>query len=145
MCHKLSRINITEKTSDLLSKRAKGDMGEDIACRFLRSKGFIITDRNYQKKWGEIDIIARKGKSIHFFEVKSVMKYPVMNTKSFDFYRPEDNVHSFKVRHLRKMIETYLAEKRMKPDAEFYFHILCVFMNIRTHRAKVQWIENVIL
>jgi putative endonuclease len=136
MCHKLP--NMID-----LHKRARGNIGEDIACRFLRSKGFVTVDRNYQKKWGELDIVASKEKMLHFFEVKSVMRN--IGSMSLNLYRPEDNVHNLKVRHLRKIIQTYLAEKGRGPDAEFYFHVLCVFMNPRTRRARVRWIENVIL
>ena len=123
-------------------------MGEDIACKFLESKGFVVVDRNYQKKWGELDIVATKkrsvgGDSFHFFEVKSVMRD--FSSMSFNPYQPEDNVHSLKVRHIRRIIQTYMAEKGRGPDADFHFHVLCVFMNEKTRRAKVKWIEDVIL
>ena len=127
----------------MLHKRAKGNIGEDIACKFLESKGFVVTDRNYQKKWGEIDIAARKGESLHFFEVKSVMRD--FSSMSFNPYQPEDNVHSLKIRHIRRIIQTYMAEKGRGPDADFHFHVLCVFMNEKTRRAKVKWLQDVIL
>jgi putative endonuclease len=127
----------------MLHKRAKGNIGEDIACKFIQRKGFVITDRNYQKKWGELDIVASKNKTLHFFEVKSVMRN--IGSMSLNFYKPEDNVHSLKVRHLRKIIQTYLAEKGRGQDSEFHFHILCVFMNIQTRRARVKWLQDVIL
>ena len=44
--------NITEK-------RKTGNLGEDLACRFLMKHGFNIIERNYLKKCGEIDIIAQ--------------------------------------------------------------------------------------
>ena len=37
-----------------------GQLGEDIACKFLMKHEFSILERNYTKKWGEIDIIAIK-------------------------------------------------------------------------------------
>lgn len=127
----------------MLHKRAKGNIGEDIACKFLESRGFVITDRNYLKKWGELDIVARKGKSVHFFEVKSVMRD--FSTMSFNPYQPEDNVHNLKIRRLKRIIQTYLAEKGRGRDNEFHFNVLCVFMNEKTRRARVKWIEDVIL
>lgn len=66
-----------------------GKTGEDVACKFLVKHGFEIVERNYTRKWGEIDIIASrsiceqkrsifngKGKKIgrqkiHFIEVKT--------------------------------------------------------------------------
>jgi len=41
-------------------KRKLGDIGENIACDFLKSRGFEIIERNYLRKWGEIDIVTRK-------------------------------------------------------------------------------------
>ncbi len=51
-------------------KRILGDLGEDLACKFLLKKDFVIIERNYLRKWGEIDIIAKKNAKIHFIEVK---------------------------------------------------------------------------
>lgn len=53
-------------------KRKTGDLGEDIAERFLVKRGFKILERNYLRKWGEIDIIAKKGGKLCFVEVKTV-------------------------------------------------------------------------
>jgi Holliday junction resolvase-like predicted endonuclease len=53
-------------------KRETGDLGEKIAGRFLRSKGFDIVGWNYLKPWGEIDIITQKGEETHFIEVKTI-------------------------------------------------------------------------
>ncbi len=46
-----------------------GATGELIARKWLQNKGFLIVADNYQKKWGEIDIIAKKEAVIHFVEV----------------------------------------------------------------------------
>ena len=37
-----------------------GKIGEDIACRYLKDKGYKIIERNFRRKWGEIDIICFK-------------------------------------------------------------------------------------
>ncbi len=124
----------------MINKKEKGNTGEKIACQFLQKNGYIITDRNYYKKWGELDIIAKKGNELHFFEVKSVVTHVAPQS-----FRPEENVTSFKVRQLRRIIETYLTDKGFGLDSIFQFHVLCVFMNEKTRRARVQWIKNVIL
>ena len=49
-----------------------GELGETLACEYLIRESFKIVDRNYYQKIGEIDIIARKDKIIHFIEVKTV-------------------------------------------------------------------------
>jgi len=124
-------------------RRSRGDTGEKIACAFLEKEGFKILNRNFLKKWGELDIVAEKDKIIHFFEVKSMIG-SVSDTVSSG-HRLEDNVHGLKVKHISRMIETYLDEKGRGLDAEFQFHVLCVYMNIKTRRAKVEWLKNIIL
>ena len=54
----------------MLHTREKGNVGEDIACKFLVKNGFNVIDRNYYKKWGELDVVAKRGNELHFFEVK---------------------------------------------------------------------------
>jgi putative endonuclease len=52
------------------SRRSIWDKGEDIAVKYLEWHGYRIIDRNYQIKWGEIDIIAEKDGKYLFFEVR---------------------------------------------------------------------------
>ena len=42
------------------AKQKVGEIGENVACRFFVKQNFTIIERNYWKKWGEIDIIAKK-------------------------------------------------------------------------------------
>ncbi len=72
-----------------------GQIGEDVATRFLRTKEYKILTRNFHARFGEIDIIARKKKSIIFVEVKT--------RGSERFGTPREAVNSFK---LQKMIMT---------------------------------------
>ncbi|MDP3764699.1 MAG: YraN family protein [bacterium] len=37
-----------------------GKAGEDIACKYLKNKGYKIIERNFRRKWGEIDIVCLK-------------------------------------------------------------------------------------
>lgn len=52
-------------------KRIKGDIGEEYTRKRLARKFYKILDTNYSCRFGEIDIIARKGKYICFVEVKT--------------------------------------------------------------------------
>ncbi len=47
-----------------------GQKAEDLAARHLKRRGYKILTRNYRTRAGEIDIIAREGKSLVFIEVK---------------------------------------------------------------------------
>lgn len=48
-----------------------GRRGEDAACAYLERHGYKVLERNYRCRWGEIDIIAAKGGSLVFVEVKT--------------------------------------------------------------------------
>lgn len=52
------------------NKRRLGWDKEEIACEYLEEKGYIILNKNYSVKQGEIDIIAKDGDNIVFVEVK---------------------------------------------------------------------------
>ena len=88
-------------------RREIGDLGESLAVRFLEAKSFILLSRNYLKPWGEIDIICKKGKTVHFVEVKTVS----YETGGF---RAEDNVHASKLKRLERTINSYLEENRLQ-------------------------------
>ena len=53
-------------------KRKIGDVGEGLTAKFLEERGYKIVERNYLKKWGEIDIVAQNKEGLHFIEVKSI-------------------------------------------------------------------------
>ena len=123
-----------------------GELGEEIACKFLVKHGFSILERNYTKKWGEIDIVAQKGEKRYFVEVKSKQV-----DNNFDFNglsdkenRPEDNMHAFKMQRLRRVVETYLISKRLG-YTDWQFDLLVVYLNTEKRIAKVKVIDNIIL
>ena len=49
----------------------KGIDAEEAAADYLRAQGFEILQERYKTKFGEIDIIASKGKLLIFCEVKA--------------------------------------------------------------------------
>ena len=49
----------------------KGREAEDKAAKWIeKNKGYAVIDRNYRSTSGEIDIIAKDGKTVVFIEVK---------------------------------------------------------------------------
>ena len=52
-------------------RQSLGMLGEDIACRELRRRGYAIVERRYRTRYGEIDIVARDGDVTVFVEVKT--------------------------------------------------------------------------
>mgnify|MGYP001593594365 CR=1 FL=1 len=130
------------KVDSRTEKRKLGDIGENVACEFLKRRGFKIMERNYLKKWGEIDIIAKKSDLIHFVEVKSVSG-SVSDVTLRDNYRPEDNMHPWKLKRLSRAMQTYLLEKKL--DCDWQLDLITVRIDEKNRKARVELIENVII
>jgi putative endonuclease len=90
---------------------AMGDRGENLAARYLRNRGYKIIARNFRCDAGEIDVVARDGKTIVFVEVK---------TRAYDDPAPEDQVNGFKQNQLTKAGKIYLSRYGFpQPPARF--------------------------
>lgn len=135
-------------------KQKIGRIGENIAVKYLKNKGFSIICLNYRKKYGEIDIIAQKGEILHFIEVKTVSHENFASflgdssnnvSRETDHYRPEDNIHPYKLKRLARTIQVYLLEKFTKSEPEWQFDAITVRLDMKTRRAKVKFLENIII
>ena len=131
------------------SKNQKfGEIGENITCRFLMKHHFIILDRNYTKKWGEIDIIAKniKENKIHFIEVKSVSRnIKDVLCETLDTYRPEENVSSWKMKKMAKTIQVYTVSNRIPEWSKWQVDLIVVFIDLNNKKAKIKIISDLIL
>lgn len=105
-----------------------------MACMFLTKRGFDIVDRNYLRKWGELDIVAKKGKIIHFVEVKSISHVTSL--------RAEENMHPHKLKRLHRAIQTYLMEKRL--DCDWQLDLVVVKINEQNRTAQAEILENIV-
>ena len=128
-------------------KQKIGEIGENIAVKFLIKNNFLILDRNYTKKWGELDIVAEKENKIYFIEVKSVSRETLNNViyETTDEYRAEDNMHPWKMKRLSRVIQTYLSSKKIPDDQKWQVDLLLVFLDLVNKKAKIRRIEDLIL
>jgi len=131
---------MTNKTQ----KQVIGTLGEDLACRFLMKHGFEIIERNYWQKCGEIDIIAKNKGILHFIEVKSVSCENINNV-SDNGYRPEDNLHTWKLERLSKTIQVYLNNKSVSDETNWKFDVVTVYIDTENKVSRVNFLENIIL
>lgn len=134
-----------EPTSKKRDNKLIGNFGEEIAANYLRKRGFDINSRNYLKKWGEIDIVARRTGKVHFVEVKTVSyetKELLKASVSRGTWRPEDNVHPYKLKKLSRAIESWLME--FNYEGEWQIDVLAVKIVPREKYATVKYISNVI-
>ena len=54
-----------------MRRQAFGKTGEDLAVAELERRGYVILDRRYRTRHGEIDVVARDGDTTVFIEVKA--------------------------------------------------------------------------
>ena len=86
----------------LFKKKTAGRRGEDIACKYLRKKGYKILERNYRFGHLETDIICEKDGTVVFAEVKA------RSGACPDGERPASAVNYFKKEHLKECAKAYI-------------------------------------
>jgi len=93
-----------------MSNISVGQLGEEIAEKYLRRHGYNVLDRNFRsKRWGEIDIVATDKDTLVFVEVKTRE-----GTKCGE---PVEAVTPFKLRALERAGHYYKMEHPETPEA----------------------------
>lgn len=76
-----------------------GNVGEKLAVQWLVKQGFTIKEVNWRHKHLEVDMIATKGDTLHFIEVK---------TRTSTLYgNPEESITKLKMKNLKDAAEQY--------------------------------------
>ena len=128
----------------MLKTKQLGNLGEDLAAKCLKKKGYKILDRNFRYKgYGEIDIIAKKGENLHFVEVKT-------RKNINDIYTPEDNITYFKQKQLIKLAKIYLAKylptnRQENYDIPWQIDVVAVEIDPLTQKPNLRHIEQAVV
>lgn len=107
-----------------------GKTGETIAANFLIDKDYYILERNFRNRTGEIDIIALKGDTLIFIEVKT--------RTSINYGYAYEAVNKKKQKKIIKTAFYYIKFNRMK-GYQLRFDIIEVYLG-KTN--KINHIEN---
>ncbi len=148
-----------------------GRLGEEIAERFLRNKGYFILDKNYKKAFGEIDIIARKKlvneiiskfKRIYhiiigekklinklfmardvIFECSPTYFFEVKSTGVPDLgYRPEEHINKDKIKRQRNIISHYIKKRKIK---KWSFGVVIVYLDNDDYNARCRLLSDIFI
>ncbi len=103
-----------------------GRKGENTAAKYLKRNGWRILQRNYVSPFGEVDIIAQKGDTIAFVEVKT--------TLTDIFGTPSEKVTSDKIRRYRMGANYYFTEREINCVVRFDI--------IEVYKKTINHIEN---
>lgn len=101
-----------------MSKVGIGRRAEALACGFFKKHGFIVVDRNFTSRFGEIDLIVRKRKSLRFVEVKY--------RSSIDHGLPQEAVVKRKQQRIRASALQWLKRRHLPIDGELHFDVLAL-------------------
>jgi putative endonuclease len=117
------------------SKNRFGQWGENLAGDFLSGQDYEILERNYRTEHGEVDLIAQKGKTIVFVEVKT------RSSDSFGF--PEEAVTEIKQAHMIAAATNYLAE-HPEHDGDWRIDVIAIRKRHAGEIAEIKHFENAI-
>ena len=108
-----------------------GKLGEDIAVNYLKQNGYVILDRNFECRQGEIDIIALDKKEIVFIEVKT--------RTSNKYGTPSEAVNKIKQKHMLQTIKYYLYIRNLSDE---FIRIDVIEVYIKNNVYKVNHIKQ---
>lgn len=109
-----------------------GIIGEEIACKYLRNKGFEIIERNFHSKRGEIDIIAKDIDVVVFAEVK------YYSFKSF--FLPNYSISKSKKKAIIYTARYYLFKNKLN-NILCRFDVLAIYKN-NANQTTIQHFIN---
>lgn len=109
-------------------RHAVGKAGEEAAVRYLCQRGYQILEQNYRCRFGEIDLIARDGRTLVFIEVKT--------RRSQKFGPAAAAVTLEKQRHLVKASQLYLIQ-RGKAYELCRFDVVAIELDAQTPRIEL--------
>src|SRR5262245_18599327 len=86
-------------------RQSLGKRGEDLACAELQKRGYVILERRFRTRCGELDIVARDAGVLAFVEVRA--------RSGSSFGTPFESVTWRKQQRLSQMAAAYLCHKRL--------------------------------
>lgn len=117
----------------------KSDLGlyaESLVARYLSEKGYEILDRNFRRKWGEIDLVAKKEGILVFVEVKA-------SGRPSPGFEPELRAGKEKMKKVLRSAKVYLAYKKIPQDSEWQMDIVAVTFNKEKGLANIKHFKNI--
>lgn len=98
-----------------------GNKGEKLALDYLKNNSFKILNKNFHNRFGEIDIIAKKEKTIYFIEVKTRTDLTKGN--------PYEAVNQHKINQIKKIAQFYILKKKLF-NYKLKIAVISIILNI---------------
>ena len=116
-----------------MNRKGLGNKGEETAAAYLEQKGYAILERQYRTPVGEIDLIARDGKTLAFIEVKT--------RRSARYGQPAAAVGTEKQRRITRAALWYMMNKKQGEAPPCRFDVVEIYAT-PDGAWKVRHLEN---
>ena len=113
------------------ARQALGRFGEDLACAELEKRGYVVIERRYRRRGGELDIIARDGRTVAFVEVKA--------REGRDFGDAAEAVTGRKRRRMTQLALDYLARHHLT-ECACRFDVVSIYVG--PERTTIEVFQN---
>ena len=124
-------------------RQKTGYLGEKLAADYLMKNEYVILEKNYHSRFGEIDILAKKESKIYVVEVKTRK-----NISKFD--HPEFSITYHKLRRIRLTFHDFLykeAEKHQisphRAFKHFQIDVIIILLNSFDEICDIRHYKNV--
>ncbi|TRZ52210.1 MAG: YraN family protein [Dehalococcoidia bacterium] len=118
-----------------MKRKELGDIGEELARKFLKKKGYRIRETNFRCREGEIDIIAEQKGYLVFIEVRT--------KTSSSFGSPEESVTSAKKEKLIASALAYMSSHKDLPD-NWRIDFVGIEMDQKGKATRIELIQNAV-
>jgi putative endonuclease len=110
---------------------AAGAQAEEMAAAFLAERGLTIVARNFRRRCGELDIVARDGETLVFVEVRL--------RRNASFGGAAESITAAKRARLTAAAGLYLARLNRAPPCRFD----AVLMDA-LDSARIRWVRDIV-
>lgn len=116
------------------SRSSKGKAAEAIACDHLENNGLQLIDKNFNSRYGEIDLIMRHKDSLVFIEVRY--------RKNLDYGGAMASVTPTKQQKIIKTALYYMQKQGREFNARFDVVAITGATGTPNQQLSIEWIQN---
>ncbi len=121
----------------MVTTRELGEVTESLACEYLEKKDFKLLERNFNCRFGEIDLIMQDSDSLVFVEVRY--------RRSNNFGSGAESITASKQSKLIKTASAYLQQHAKLNKYPARFDVVSITGSIETdniNNIDFDWIKN---
>jgi len=119
----------------MMDRQQIGKLGEQVAQKFLKKRGYRIRETGFRCRHGEIDIVAQKKDCLVFVEVRT--------KTNLEFGTPEESITQAKKERLIASALTYTTTHQNIPSL-WRIDVIAIELDDKGKANRIELIENAI-